>query len=249
MSSLSSEDETPTRTEAWQCDGTSNDDLVRKLKQAGAFSSQRIAQALSVIDRGDFVRFRDFAYVDAPQRMGEGWSISAPHLHANALQVLSSRLCYGCRCLDIGCGSGYITAAMAFMVSGTPEKQTEKSQGVGFVLGIDIVPSAVESASKIIESKYPHLKGVIEFEVADGWRGAPERGPFDIIHCGAAVEGSTIPQTLLSQLASGGRMLICVGGLLLKVDKYVDEQSGSVKTKAEVIYEGAGFTPLQKEAE
>ena len=59
MSSLSSEDETPTRTEAWQCDGTSNDDLVRKLKQAGAFSSHRIAQALSVIDRGDFVRFRD----------------------------------------------------------------------------------------------------------------------------------------------------------------------------------------------
>ena len=70
---------------------------------------------MSAVDRKFFVKHADFAYSDAPQQLGGGMSVSAPHLHASCLQVLATRLRPGAKALDIGCGSGYVTAAMAHM--------------------------------------------------------------------------------------------------------------------------------------
>eukprot|EP01050_Picozoa_sp_SAG11_P034981 SAG11_NODE_12596_length_695_cov_1.080537_1_plen_107_part_10 len=44
------------------------------------------------------------------QRIGFGATISAPHMHAYALEWLSDRLKPGSKVLDVGCGSGYLTA-------------------------------------------------------------------------------------------------------------------------------------------
>lgn len=55
-------------------------------------------------------------YVDSPQGIGYGVTISAPHMHAHALEVLKDHLKVGCRVLDVGSGSGYLTACMAMMV-------------------------------------------------------------------------------------------------------------------------------------
>lgn len=80
------------------------------------------------------------SYQDSPQPIGYGVTISAPHMHAAALQHLSSRLKPGCRALvrcgscliwmhlfellnliacslqDVGHGTGYVAACMARMV-------------------------------------------------------------------------------------------------------------------------------------
>lgn len=69
---------------------------------------------MKAIDRGVFVD--DSPYQDSPQPIGFAATISAPHMHAYALEHLSTHLVPGARALDVGSGSGYLTLAMARMV-------------------------------------------------------------------------------------------------------------------------------------
>ena len=55
-------------------------------------------------------------FSDSPQGIGYGVTISAPHMHAYALDVLNKHLTEGKSALDVGSGSGYLTACMARMV-------------------------------------------------------------------------------------------------------------------------------------
>lgn len=55
-------------------------------------------------------------YTDAPHEIGYGATISAPHMHANALEAILDKLVEGAKVLDVGSGSGYLTACMAHMV-------------------------------------------------------------------------------------------------------------------------------------
>lgn len=75
---------------------------------------------------------------DTPLPIGQGQTISAPHMHAVALQLLADWLQPGARVLDVGSGSGYLTACMARMV-----------QPGGFVLGVDKVRVVVVHSTRI----------------------------------------------------------------------------------------------------
>lgn len=66
------------------------------------------------VDRGHFSK--NNPYRDAPQGIGFGVTISAPHMHAHALELLKDKLETGTRALDVGSGSGYLTACMAIML-------------------------------------------------------------------------------------------------------------------------------------
>jgi len=63
------------------------------------------------VDRGAFAE--NAAYKDSPQLIGFGVTISAPHMHAMCLEVLSSHLRPGARALDVGSGTGYLTLCMS----------------------------------------------------------------------------------------------------------------------------------------
>jgi protein-L-isoaspartate O-methyltransferase len=66
------------------------------------------------IDRGFYAPKNP--YHDAPQALGHGINLSAPQMHAHALELLKDHLNEGGRGLDIACGAGYLTACMAVMV-------------------------------------------------------------------------------------------------------------------------------------
>jgi protein-L-isoaspartate(D-aspartate) O-methyltransferase len=70
------------------------------------------------VDRSFFAP-RD-PYADSPQPIGYGATISAPHMHAYALEVLKDHLYDGSVSLDVGSGTGYLTACMAIMVKHFP---------------------------------------------------------------------------------------------------------------------------------
>lgn len=97
-------------------------------------------------------------YQDTPISIGHGATISAPHMHALCLELLSSRLvsgyfnlgcshactlCCSARALDVGSGSGYLVAAMAVLVGSTGKRQC-------FLLKLKPRGRCVELTGKVI---------------------------------------------------------------------------------------------------
>lgn len=186
-------------TMAWRSHGTDNTSLVDKLQENGIVKSQEVRTAMLAVDRGHYVQHS--AYQDAPQRIGWNITISAPHMHAHALELLKDKLQPGCRALDVGSGSGYLTVCMAHMVG----------EG-GRVVGIDHIPELVDASRANIhgDGAGPLLEsGQLTMVVGDGRQGWPQGGPYHCIHVGAAAP--ELPPALVEQLAPGGRMVIPVG--------------------------------------
>ncbi|KAG4116785.1 hypothetical protein ERO13_D12G189400v2 [Gossypium hirsutum] len=197
-------------------------------EQYGVISSEKVARVMETIDRALFVPDRTPAYADCPQEIGYNATISAPHMHATCLQLLEEKLQPGMHALDVGSGTGYLTACFAMMVG--PQ---------GRAIGVEHIPELVASSINNIEKSAaaPLLKkGSLSMHVGDGREGWPECAPYDAIHVGAAAP--EMPQALLDQLKPGGRMVIPVGNIFqdLKVVDKNPDGSISIRSESSVRY-------------
>jgi len=184
---------------SWRAEADSNDDLVNQLKRYGIVKSARVEAALRAVDRGQYSNpdAKDLAYKDMPHSIGYGATISAPHMHAYCLERLLPRLKPGASVLDVGSGSGYLTACFAHLVGPT-----------GRVLGIDIIPELVKFATANVARANPEMRDRITFAAGDGWKSL-EGYWFDAIHVGAAA--SDLPDALVALLKPGGEIIIPIG--------------------------------------
>jgi protein-L-isoaspartate(D-aspartate) O-methyltransferase len=159
-------------------------------------------------DRKDFCINKDSAYIDKPSQLFLGQTISAPHMHAKAIEYLKPVLNPGASILDIGSGSGYLTACFGEAVKVYHEDEAFR----GKVIGIDIVPELVTYSSIIIQGKYSKLfkyKRNFKILFKDGKLGHPSKKNeeiYDGIHIGAACE--SIPYYLFQQLKKEGILVI-----------------------------------------
>ena len=147
---------------AWRCSGSTNAELVANLEREGFITHPVVRDAMLGTDRGHYVpaidpsarrsaRYQYGPYADAPQSIGHKVTISAPYIHAVALGVLCDRLVEpGCRVLDVGSGSGVLTACMARMVGLGLDKESSMAGGDGIgkesrplVVGLEIVEELV----------------------------------------------------------------------------------------------------------
>jgi protein-L-isoaspartate(D-aspartate) O-methyltransferase len=189
---------------AWktsQCDTL--EEFITSLEQFKIIKSESVGKAMRQVDRANYVRDADDAYEDSPQPIGYEATISAPHMHAWCLELFSDMMKEDMSVLDVGSGSGYLTACMAAML------KDQFPDHPGKVIGIDIIPELVLYAQKNTQAANPDLmapKGSVAYQLANGWEGAPDHAPYDFIHVGAAAE--SLPQTLVDQLKVGGRMVI-----------------------------------------
>ncbi|XP_075493109.1 protein-L-isoaspartate O-methyltransferase 1-like isoform X2 [Primulina tabacum] len=205
-----------------------NKEMVDRLQSHGVIRSQKVAEVMETIDRALFVPADTPPYVDNPMQIGYNVTISAPHMHAMCLELLENHLKPGMHALDVGSGTGYLTACFAIMV----EQQ-------GRAVGVEHIPELVESSTRNIQrSAAAELlkEGPLSVHVGDGRLGWPDFAPYDAIHVGAA--SPEIPPALVEQLKPGGRLVIPVGNIfqdLQVVDKNMDG-SLSVRSETSVRY-------------
>ena len=82
-----------------------NRQLIEHLQQYGVIKSKNVAEVMETIDRGIFAPDGTAAYIDSPMPIGYNATISAPHMHAMCLELLTDHLQPGMRALDIGSGA------------------------------------------------------------------------------------------------------------------------------------------------
>lgn len=217
-------------------DKNKNQAMVEQLKRYGVIYSERVGEVMETIDRGLFVREGTAAYMDNPMAIGFNATISAPHMHAMCLELLKDNLQPGMHALDVGSGTGYLTACFAIMVG---------SQGRA--VGIEHIPElASKSITNIEKSKAaPLLKeGSLSIQVGDGRLGWAEAAPYDAIHVGAAAP--EIPKALIEQLKPGGRLVIPVGTFFQDLQVIDKEEDGSVSVRTET---SVRYVPLTSREE
>lgn len=187
----------------------------------------RVLEAMRKVPRHRFVPdgLARRAYGDSPLPIGHNQTISQPYIVALMTQLAEPKP--DSRALDVGTGSGYQAAVLA-------ELSKE-------VYSIEIVKPLAEQAKKrLAELGYDN----VTVKAGDGYRGWPEKAPFDAIIVAAAPDH--VPEPLVDQLAPGGRMVIPVGKFYQELLLIEKDKSGKAHRKsiAPVM-----FVPMTGEAE
>jgi len=196
--------------------------LVETIRKKG-ITDERVLEAIDRIPRHFFLdsAFDEVAYEDKAFPIAERQTISQPYTVAYQTQLLEVKPFD--KVLEIGTGSAYQASVLA-------------------ELGAQVY--TIERQKKLFEynkkfeytRKYPNIK----FFYGDGYEGLPTFAPFDKVVITAAAPD--IPQKLISQMKTGGMMVIPVGSGEVQVMKRLIKQADG--TLKEEIYDRFSFVPM-----
>ena len=196
--------------------------MVEAQLRARGIRDVRVLTAMLNVPRHEFVseEYRDQVYEDHPIPIGEGQTLSQPYIVAIMLEALT--LQPSDTVLEVGTGSGYLTALLSALVLRVYSVERHAS------------------LARAAQARLAHLGCTnVEVLLGDGSGGLPERAPFDAIIVSAAAP--QIPPPLFQHLHDGGRMVIPVGPAHAQELQLVRRIDGHpVVTKME----GCRFVPL-----
>ena len=203
--------------------------VVRQLERRG-ITDQRVLQAMGEVPRHEFVpsEARTYAYDDRPLPIGFDQTISQPYIVAFMTEELQPQS--RDRVLEVGTGSGYQAAILAELVAE--------------VYTIEIIEPLAKKAEATLQRlgyKNVHVK------TGDGYKGWPERAPFDSIIVTCAPE--RVPQPLLDQLKEGGRMIIPVGAKFAQELYLFEKKNGRLQQSAVLPVRFVPMLRTEKEGE
>ncbi|MDH4191532.1 MAG: protein-L-isoaspartate O-methyltransferase [Betaproteobacteria bacterium] len=155
-------------------------------------ADQDILDLAYLVPREEFVApaLRDLAFADLEIPIGEGERMWQPRIEARALQALAVRKPE--RVLEIGTGSGYLTALLAHRAAQ--------------VVSVELRAGLAEFGRANLAR---HGVDNITLEVGDGAQGWPGHAPYDVIVLTGSVP--VLSERLLAQLAPGGRLFAVIG--------------------------------------
>lgn len=166
--------------------------MVAEEIEAAGVKNPRVLDAMRSTPRHEFMptAYRPYAYFDAALPIGDQQTISPPFVVAYMTEQVDPQPTD--RVLEIGTGSGYQAAVLSPLVKE--------------VYTIEIVPRLGHRAERTLRRLgYKN----VNTRVGDGFKGWPEKAPFDKIIVTCSPE--SVPQPLVDQLREGGQMIIPVG--------------------------------------
>lgn len=183
---------------------------------------QRVLDAMARVPRHEFTPepYRSQAYEDHPLPIAEEQTISQPYIVALMLEALA--LQPSDKVLEIGTGSGYVTALLAELAES--------------VVSIERHASLAVAARQLLSVMGYQNASVI---TGDGSAGFAECAPYDKIIVSAAA--SQLPHALVNQLAEGGRMIVPVGREEAQQLQLIEVRDGQPRT---ILREMCRFVPL-----
>ncbi|KAG6176958.1 hypothetical protein E4U36_007621 [Claviceps purpurea] len=223
---------------AWHCSGLTNAQLVENMWRNGLITDERAKEAFLKVDRVHYAPAS--AYEDSPQPIGHQATISAPHMHAMAIENVISYLVPSetnpaPRVLDIGSGSGYLTHLLAELVGNR-----------GLVVGLEHIAALQQlgesNMRKSSEGKQLVESGKVKFRLGDGRLGFEEPArngeeeygtAWDVIHVGACAK--ELHGRLIEQLKAPGCVFIPIedyeSGHLQSVWRITKDKNGKITKK------------------
>jgi protein-L-isoaspartate(D-aspartate) O-methyltransferase len=199
-------------------------ELVKRLIFEGRIYSKEVEQAFLETPREVFVpdSIKKHAYLDTPLEIGNGQTISAPHMVAIMVEGLDIKK--GQKILEIGAGSGYHAAIVSKLIGKDGHLYTIERHST----------LAVNAKKNILDAGITN----ITIETGDGSRGLSKFAPYDRIYVTCAAPG--IPPPLIEQLKDKGKLMIPVGKTICELKL--------IEKKAEKLIEsdlgGCSFVPL-----
>ncbi|MCK8824657.1 protein-L-isoaspartate(D-aspartate) O-methyltransferase [Fuchsiella alkaliacetigena] len=185
----------------------SRERMVEQQLRGRGIKNEAVLESMLTVPRHEFVpeRLRKQAYADKPLPIGEGQTISQPYIVALMVAALDPQPTD--KVLEVGTGFGYAAAVLAQIVA---EVYTVER---------------FESLAQEAERRYANLNYQnVEVKVGDGSQGWLENAPYQGIVVSAAAP--SLPESLVEQLDTGGRLVIPVGERsvqsLLRVSKKND---------------------------
>jgi protein-L-isoaspartate(D-aspartate) O-methyltransferase len=166
--------------------------MVDSQLRARGITDRRVLDAMLRVPRHEFVPepYRAQAYEDHPLPIGDDQTISQPYIVAVMLEAL--QLQSADKVLEVGTGSGYVTALLAELAAEA--------------FSIERHPALADRAREVLAGLgYSN----VQVFTGDGTLGLPASAPFAAILVSAAA--TALPQTLITQLSDSGRMIIPVG--------------------------------------
>ena len=181
---------------------------------------QDVLDLLYTVPREEFVpaAWRNLAFTDMeiPLAAGaaEGERMWAPKMEARVVQTLAPRR--SDRVLEVGTGSGYLTALLAHRAA--------------HVHSVEINPALAEFGRRNIAR---HGVDNVTLETADGARGYAKQSPYDIVVLTGSVP--VMPAAILDSLAPGGRALAVVGEAPVMTARLFQRSAGGAVTTTDLF--------------
>lgn len=168
-------------------------DLAARLQRRENLS-ESVRRAMETVPREEFIpgSKRSQAYADRPLPIGEGQTVSAPHMVAIMTEKLD--VSEGDDVLEIGTGCGYHAAVTAEVV------------GPAHVYSVEYVRTLAEEARERLDRLGYEEIAIRHGNGREGW---PAHHPYDAAYLTCAT--SDIPEAVIDQLRVGGTLLAPVG--------------------------------------
>ncbi|MEO7405246.1 MAG: protein-L-isoaspartate(D-aspartate) O-methyltransferase [Burkholderiales bacterium] len=198
------------------------DRMVERLREAGV-RDEVVLGALATVPRHQFIdaALASRAYEDVALPIGFEQTISQPFVVARMLELVRNGRALN-RVLEIGTGCGYQAAVIAAIAKEA---------------------YSIERISGLLERARANLRPLrianLRLASGDGYKGLPEVAPFDAIV--VAASAPEVPKALITQLATGGRMIVPVG---LRTQHLVLVERTVTRT-IETVLDAVRFVPMR----